>query len=100
MTYISEIWKNKGVSDLEMCMDYFALPGRKYENLFSHPNGLALRTDKPVQFSLNVFWEITTFFLSSTFSKKNRWKIQIFTTSPWKNNHPYKFLNLRHLYKD
>ena len=49
MTYISEIWKNKGVSDLEMCMDYFALPGRKYENLFSLPNGLALRTDKPVQ---------------------------------------------------
>jgi hypothetical protein len=29
-------WISKGVSDLEICMDYFALPGRNSKNLNFH----------------------------------------------------------------
>ena len=41
----------KGVSDLETCVDYFAFPRRIVKNLnflFSLPNSLTIRTEKPV----------------------------------------------------
>ena len=38
---------NKGVSDLEMCTNYFAYPGRIYEKN-THSSSVAIRPEKPV----------------------------------------------------
>ena len=51
---------DKGISDLETCMDYFALPRKRYENLNFCFSALAIRTEKPVS-STKVFLGIRLF---------------------------------------
>ena len=58
----------KGVSDLEMCMDYFALSGRSCENVN---------------------------FLSSMLFKANGGIIQIFTTTCWNFKKIYTLFQIR-----
>ena len=46
----------KGVSDLETCMNYFALPERSFESLFSLQHSIAIRTEKSVSIAIQKFF--------------------------------------------
>ena len=90
---------NKGVSDLETCMTYFALPGRNL-NFLAHLswNDMLLKKSINVQKTFRLTQLTSQFgWLLKLFGRENKnSNFHNFLLEVQKN--PHIFLNLRHLY--